>query len=193
MDHLSWQWRPPIFLHHPSNKEIYCSYVLSRYGQGVATTRRSMRRHVRRATPLSPLTRQYIHLHFLTSGPLLTVHVIHSITCKSLFLCPLLLRTWEPPQRHYWGDLLATFHFLRWRQHFWNPPIKVADNVAWPDNVASAQVTSSRALPIWDFDRPTKREVATPECFDSWASYHQTRRWVWFFEQLDRINYLQNN
>ena len=138
-------------------REIYCSYVLSRYGQGVATTRRSMRRHVRRATPLSPLTRQYIHLHFLTSGPLLTVHVIHSITCKSLFLCPLLLRTWEPPQRHYWGDLPATFHFLRWRQHFWNPPIKVADNVTWPDNVASAQVTSSRALPIWDFDRPTKR------------------------------------
>ena len=131
--------------------------ILSRYGQGVATTRRSMQRHVRRATPLSPLTRQYIHLHFLTSGPLLTVHVIHSITCKSLFLCPLLLRTWEPPQRHYWGDLPATFHFLRWRQHFWNPPIKVADNVTWSYNVASAQVTSSRGLPIWDFDPPTKR------------------------------------
>ena len=118
------------------------------------------------------------HLRANTSTCTFLHQALYSLSMLfTAFLCPLLLRTWEPPQRHYWGDLLATFHFLRWRQHFWNPPIKVADNVTWPDNVASAQVTSSRALPIWDFDRPTKREVATPQRFDSWAICHQTRRW----------------
>ena len=98
------------------------------------------------------------HLRANTSTCTFLHQALYSLSMLfTAFLCPLLLRTWEPPQRHYWGDLPATFHFLRWRQHFWNPPIKVADNVTWPDNVASAQVTSSRALPIWDFDRPTKR------------------------------------
>ena len=161
MDHL--------FLHHPSNKEIYCSYVLRRYGQGVATTHRSMRRHVRRATPLSPLTRQYIHLHFLTSGPLLTVHVIHSILVPSTAqnLPSDIIEATCRPHFTFSGDgSISGIHPLRWP--IMSPGLIMS---RLPRSPLCGLCQSGILI-----DRQ-RGEVATPECFDSSAICHQTRRW----------------